>query len=48
VKTASLGVGDVVVLQNRGHNALLFDEQVAELVIDRVRRPAEHASEAAE
>jgi triacylglycerol lipase len=48
VKTASLGVGDVVVLQNRGHNALLFDEQVAELVIDRVRGPAAHASEAAE
>jgi triacylglycerol lipase len=48
VKTASLGVGDVVVLENRGHNALLFDPQVAELVIDRVRRPVAHESEAAE
>ena len=38
VETASLGVGDVVVLPKRGHNALLFDEQAAGIVIDRVRR----------
>jgi triacylglycerol lipase len=38
LKTACLGVGDVVVLEKRGHNALLFDEEVAGLVIDRVRR----------
>ena len=36
-KTACLGVGDVVVLPDRGHNTLLFDEEVAGLVIDRVR-----------
>jgi len=35
-ETASLGVGDVVVLPKRGHNALLFDEEAAEIVIDRV------------
>jgi pimeloyl-ACP methyl ester carboxylesterase len=38
LKTACLGVGDVVVLERRGHNALLFDEEVAGLVIDRVRQ----------
>lgn len=38
MKTACLGVGDVVVLEKRGHNALLFDEEVAGLVIDRVRQ----------
>jgi triacylglycerol esterase/lipase EstA (alpha/beta hydrolase family) len=38
VETASLGVGDVVVLPKRGHNALLFDEQAAGIVIDRIRR----------
>ena len=51
LKTACLGVGDVVVLDKRGHNALLFDEEVAGLVIDRLRqaqamrrrRPAERA-----
>jgi triacylglycerol lipase len=48
VKTACLGVGDVVVLENRGHNTLLFDDEVAELVIERVRRPAAHIAEAAE
>jgi hypothetical protein len=37
-KTACLGVGDVVVLEKRGHNALLFDDEVAGLVIDRVRQ----------
>ncbi len=39
-KTACLGVGDVVVLPGRGHNSLLFDAEVAELVIDRVRHVA--------
>jgi hypothetical protein len=38
LKRACLGVGDVVVLEKRGHNALLFDEEVAGLVIDRVRQ----------
>jgi triacylglycerol lipase len=37
-KTACLGVGDVVVLPGRGHNSLLFDAEVAELVIECVRR----------
>jgi len=31
-------VGDVIVLEKRGHNALLFDEEVAGLVIDRLRQ----------
>ena len=38
VETASLGIGDVVVLPRRGHNALLFDEEAAGVVIDRVRQ----------
>jgi alpha-beta hydrolase superfamily lysophospholipase len=38
VDTACLGFGDVVVVPNRGHNALLFDRAVAELVIERVSR----------
>jgi antitoxin (DNA-binding transcriptional repressor) of toxin-antitoxin stability system len=37
VKTACLGVGDVVVLEGRGHNTLLFDHEVAGHVIERVR-----------
>jgi triacylglycerol lipase len=37
LETACLGVGDVVVLADRGHNSLLFDDDVAGLVIDRVR-----------
>jgi pimeloyl-ACP methyl ester carboxylesterase len=37
-RTASLGVGDVVVLPNRGHNALLFDSEAADHVIDRVKQ----------
>jgi len=37
-ETACLGIGDVVVLEKRGHNALLFDEEVAGLVIGRLRR----------
>lgn len=38
VATACLGYGDVVVVPRCGHNALLFDPQVAALVIDRVLR----------
>src|SRR6185437_5689872 len=37
LRTACLGVGDVVVLRKRGHNTLLFDPEVAGLVIDRLR-----------
>ncbi len=37
ISTACLGVGDVVVLRKRGHNTLLFDPEVAGLVIDRIR-----------
>jgi hypothetical protein len=40
VETAMLGFGDVVVLPDRGHNALLFCERVASLVLDRVRHPS--------
>jgi triacylglycerol lipase len=36
-ETACLGVGDVVALQDLGHNSLLFDDAVAGLVIDRLR-----------
>jgi triacylglycerol lipase len=39
-RTACLGVGDVVVLPGRGHNSLLFDAEVADLVIERVRAVA--------
>lgn len=37
VETACLGYGDVVVLAQRGHNELLFDEEAASHVVDRVR-----------
>jgi triacylglycerol lipase len=37
VDTASLGFGEVLVLPERGHNALLFCEKAAALVIDRVK-----------
>jgi len=37
-ETACLGVGDVMVVPGCGHNRLLFDESVAGLIIDRVRR----------
>lgn len=37
-RTACLGTGDVVVLPRCGHNELLFDPHVAEIVIDRVRQ----------
>jgi triacylglycerol lipase len=46
IQTACLGAGDVVVLRGRGHNTLLFDEEVAGLVIDRVRWPAERVEAA--
>lgn len=39
VQPAMLGFGDVVVLPDRGHNALLFCDRVARLVLDRVRPP---------
>ena len=38
IDCATLGVGDVVVMPRRGHNTLLFDEAVADLVVDRIRR----------
>ncbi len=38
VETACLGAGDVVVVPTGGHNSLLFDEHVAAVVIERVRR----------
>ncbi|HEX3344507.1 MAG TPA: alpha/beta fold hydrolase [Polyangiaceae bacterium] len=37
VETASLGFGEVVVVPRRGHNALLFCDRVAGLVIDGVK-----------
>ncbi|HEY8038605.1 MAG TPA: hypothetical protein VIF15_02380 [Polyangiaceae bacterium] len=37
VETACLGFGEVVVLPKRGHNALLFCEKAAGLVIERVK-----------
>jgi triacylglycerol lipase len=37
VDAACLGYGEVVVVPDRGHNGLLFDQAVAELVIDRVK-----------
>lgn len=37
VSTASLGFGEVVVLPERGHNALLYCEKAAALVIERVK-----------
>jgi len=36
--TACLGAGDVLVMPQCGHNELLFDAAVAQIVIDRVRR----------
>jgi pimeloyl-ACP methyl ester carboxylesterase len=39
-ETACLGVGEVVVVPERGHNAVLFCERVAGLVIDRVKAPS--------
>jgi pimeloyl-ACP methyl ester carboxylesterase len=37
VERACLGYGDVVVVPGRGHNALLFCERAAGVVIDRVK-----------
>lgn len=45
LKTACLGAGDVVILRDRGHNTLLFDDEVAGLIIDRVRWPAERTND---
>jgi triacylglycerol lipase len=38
METACLGTGDVFVLPGRGHNELLFDDEAARIVIDRLRR----------
>lgn len=46
-QAACLGYGDVVVLPRRGHNALLFCEQAAGLVIERVKQTAREAAERA-
>jgi triacylglycerol esterase/lipase EstA (alpha/beta hydrolase family) len=37
VRTACLGFGDVVVLPERGHNALLFCDKTADVIIGRIR-----------
>jgi triacylglycerol lipase len=37
VGTASLGCGDVVVVPDRGHNALLFCDRVGDIVLSKVR-----------
>jgi pimeloyl-ACP methyl ester carboxylesterase len=39
VETACLGIGDVVVIPDRGHNMLLFCDRVAGIVIDKVGTP---------
>ena len=36
-ETACLGVGEVIVVPERGHNAVLFCERVGGIVIDRVK-----------
>ncbi|MCL2449392.1 MAG: hypothetical protein FWD17_10625 [Polyangiaceae bacterium] len=38
IATACLGSGDVIVLAGRGHNEVLFDDEAAQIVIDRLRR----------
>jgi pimeloyl-ACP methyl ester carboxylesterase len=38
-ENAMFDPGDVVVMRGRGHNTLLYDEEVTRLVVDRVRRP---------
>jgi triacylglycerol lipase len=43
IETACLGTGDVIVVPDRGHHALLFDDGVAGAVIDRVRRASSPA-----
>jgi pimeloyl-ACP methyl ester carboxylesterase len=37
-KAATLPRSDVVVLPGRGHNTLLYDEAVVQIVLDRIRR----------
>jgi hypothetical protein len=41
--TACLGYGDVVLLHDRGHNQLLFDDEAAGVVIECVKRNASGA-----
>jgi hypothetical protein len=43
VDAACLGFGEVVVLPERGHNALLFCEHAAGIVIERVRARSDEA-----
>jgi triacylglycerol lipase len=35
--SAMFHIGEVVVMPGRGHNSLLFDDEVAEIVVDRIR-----------
>jgi triacylglycerol lipase len=44
LETACLGTGDVIVLPGRGHNTLLFDDDVAGHVIQRINRGTGAAS----
>lgn len=44
VDAASFPRGDVVVLHGRGHNTLLFDDAVANLVVERIQRARERAA----
>jgi triacylglycerol lipase len=37
-KNATFPDGEVIVMRGRGHNTLLFDDEVARVVIDRIRR----------
>ena len=37
-KSATFPHGDAIVLEGRGHNSLLFDDEVAHIVIERIRR----------
>jgi pimeloyl-ACP methyl ester carboxylesterase len=39
VKTACLGHGDVIIVRGRGHHAILFDPEVAGLVVGCLKRP---------
>ncbi|MEO8875616.1 MAG: hypothetical protein ABI461_08520 [Polyangiaceae bacterium] len=38
VQSAFFGHGERIVLRHRGHNTLLYDNEVARIVLDRVRR----------
>src|SRR5438445_593394 len=42
-KTASLPRSEVIVLPGRGHNTLLYDEAVVQIVLDRIRRARDSA-----